>query len=184
MYRVFKWNASHWQVQPPARHSVRALHLQSSPHRDSSWLAALRFCLALPVRYSRLCCLQFLGHSQSRCASSCHRGQTGLCPNVQTGWKRSSRETCLFVVREIGGVKGTGERERKGMPVKWSWENLSWREKKKGEGGGEQSRVQVGGPTHSTGLWIYAIDISTHQLLVIALAHKLQTLLYVTNYFS
>ena len=41
-----------------------------------------------------------------------------------------------------------------------------------------------GGKQHSTGLCFYTIDISTHQLLVIALAQKLRTLLYVTNYFS
>lgn len=36
----------------------------------------------------------------------------------------------------------------------------------------------------ANGLWIYAIDISTHQLLVIALAHMLQTWLYCANNFT
>lgn len=36
----------------------------------------------------------------------------------------------------------------------------------------------------ANGLWIYAIDLSTHQLLVIALARTLQTWLYCANNFT
>lgn len=62
--------------------------------------------------------------------------------------------------------------------------HLAGKQEGRGAEGSEGRRRGRREATHSSGLCFYAIDISTHQLLVIALAHKLHTLVYVTNYFT
>lgn len=106
-------------------------------------------------------------------------GQTGRCPPCRL-WQKGELTWGVFTLssREVEagedwterGRGGGGWDRRGGRGVLWG--HFSWREKRRGRG------------TQGTGLWIYAIGISIHQMLVIALAHMLQTLLYVTNYFT
>ena len=100
---------------------------------------------------------------------------------------------------EIEEVKDKGKRDREGKEKKGERERehaceVKSRKSKLAGKAGREGRRDRGRrrrrsrrrreETRSTGLCIYAIDISTHQLLVIALAHKLHTSLYVTNYFT
>lgn len=129
----------------------------SLPPWDSSWQDAPCFCLR---HATAVCCsrLPFLCISQWRSSSGRHRGQTGRC---QTGWKSSSRETCLFVRGETGwkrkGESETEERKRESMPEKFS---LAGKQEGRGPGG-------VKGGT-STGLSLCVIHFSSPLLLVIA----------------
>lgn len=163
--------------RPPASqagtHSVFSTS-QSSPLGDNSWQDAPCFCLrhAMPATRSRSSCsAQALSnHSAVQAATEARQG--GVL-SERTGGKKSSRETCLLVREEIKKMKK--EKENK-MGRKRGRESFTWRESR--QGGGQRGVTGGGGGRQHaalTGPCIYAIDISTHQLVVIALAHKLHT---------
>lgn len=84
----------------------------------------------------------------------------------------------VFVIR--GGDKGS---EQKIMEDTRGTRLTSFQLAGRNVGTGRKERSGGRGQA-ANGLWIYAIDISTHQLLVIALAHMLQTWLYCANNFT
>lgn len=104
------------------------------------------------------------------------------CRNFKDVPKVLTLDTHVWFLSE-GETKGAKKKRRRTQQGQ-SWQIFSWREgtwvrEGRKRWGGEGGRGQT-----VNGLWIYAIDISTHQLLVIALARTLQTWLCCANNFT
>lgn len=174
MYSVLQWNC------PPAKQALTQCSPTHSSHPSGTTTGRMPCVFVLDTL-----CLQCSTSSQSQCGSGRHRGQTGRCPFWADGKKELTWD--LF-----SSQRRDKERGKKRKKTRWEREKesnrqtergsergrecFSWRESRRGGG---QRRVKGGGGgrqhTVLTGPWIYAIDISTHQLIVIALAHKLNT---------
>lgn len=147
---------------PPAKQALTHCSPTHSPHPSGTTTGRMPCVFVLDTL-----CLQCSTSSQSQCGSGRHRGQTGRCPFWADG-KKSSRETCLVVREEIKNVEKR-ERKQDGRERKRARDRERVGERKRVfQLAGKQARRRAEG---SKG--IYAIDISTHQLIVIALAHKL-----------